>query len=84
MMIRSTALALTQRLVMKTREHFPMEIVAPWRKNHPLTAGLIAQWMRMEFSGLSFRDGYDRKSKKNSSSRSNATTPVGGFDTLGR
>ena len=32
--------------------------------NHPLTAGLIAQWMRREFIGLSFRDGYGQKSRK--------------------
>jgi hypothetical protein len=64
MMIRSTAWTLTQLLVMKTRDEFPMDIIAPWRKNRPLTAGLIAQWMRMEFFGLSFRGGYDRKSRK--------------------
>jgi len=64
MQIRSTAWCLTQLLVTKIHDSFPMEIVAPWRKNHTLTAGLMAQWMRMEFSGLSFRDGYDRKSKK--------------------
>jgi len=31
---------------------------------HPLTAGLVAQWLRMEFTGLAFRDGFDRKSQK--------------------
>ena len=30
----------------------------------PLTAGLIAQWLRIEFIGLPFRDGFDRKSQK--------------------
>lgn len=64
MMIRSTAWALTQLLVVKTKDSFPLEIIAPWRKGNPITGGLIAQWMRIEFSGLSFRPGYDRKSKK--------------------
>lgn len=64
MMIRSIAWTLTQLLAMKIKDDFPMDIIAPWRKGRPVTAGLIAQWMRLEFSGLSFRDGYDRKSRK--------------------
>jgi hypothetical protein len=27
----------------------------------PLIGGLVAQWMRMEFIGLSFRDGFNLK-----------------------
>lgn len=67
MMIRSTAWTLTQLLVLKTKDAFPtkiMDVIAPWRKGRPITGGLIAQWMRMEFSGLSFRAGYDQKSRK--------------------
>lgn len=64
MMIRSIAWTLTQLLVMKTKDCFPLNIIAPWRKGDPITGGLIAQWMRIEFSGLPFRDGYDRKSRK--------------------
>ena len=64
MMIRSTAWTLTQLLVIKTKNSFPIDIIAPWRKGNPITGGLIAQWMRIKFSGLSFRDGYDRKSRK--------------------
>jgi len=64
MMIRSTAWTLTQLLVMKAKDSFPMDIIAPWRKGRPITGGLIAQWMRIEFSGLSFIAGYDQKSRK--------------------
>ena len=41
---------------------FPITGVAPWRRNQPLTGGLVAQWLRMEFTGLAFRDGFNRKS----------------------
>ena len=36
--------------------------VSSWRDRQPLTAGLVAQWLRMEFTGLAFRDGFNRKS----------------------
>jgi hypothetical protein len=42
MQIRSTAWTLAQLLVVVAGESFPMRDVAPWRANHPLTAGLIA------------------------------------------
>jgi len=42
---------------------FPITVVAPWRKTQPLTGGLVAQWLRMEFTGLAFRDGFNRKSR---------------------
>jgi hypothetical protein len=29
-----------------------------------VTAGLVAQWLRMEFTELAFRDGFDCKSQK--------------------
>ena len=64
MQIRSTAWTLAQLLSLAARDAFPMEAVAPWRMKHPLTAGLVAQWLRMEFTGLAFRDGFDRKSQK--------------------
>jgi hypothetical protein len=41
-----------------------MQAVAPWRLKQPLTAGLVAQWLRIEFTGLAFRDGFDRKSQQ--------------------
>jgi hypothetical protein len=62
MQIRVTAWTLVQMLV-HVVEHFPMREVAPWRVGQPLTGGLVAQWMRMEFTGLRFRDGFDRKSQ---------------------
>ena len=64
MQIRSTAWTLAQLLSLAAGDAFPMEAVAPWRMKHPLTAGLVAQWLRMEFTGLAFRDGFDRKSQK--------------------
>jgi hypothetical protein len=64
MQMRSTAWTLAQLLSLAARDAFPMEAVAPWRMKHPLTAGLVAQWLRMEFTGLAFRDGFDRKSQK--------------------
>jgi hypothetical protein len=64
MQIRSTAWTLAQLLSLAAHDAFPMEAVAPWRMKHPLTAGLVAQWLRMEFTGLAFRDGFDRKSQK--------------------
>jgi len=64
MQIRCTAWTLAQLLALTVDETFPMQHVAPWRMRHPLTAGLVAQWLRIEFTGLPFRDGFDRKSQK--------------------
>ena len=36
----------------------------PWRIGQPLTGGMVAQWMRMEFTGLQFRYGLAPKSPK--------------------
>ena len=49
-------------LSLAVEESFPITAVAPWRNTQPLTAGLVAQWLRMEFTGLAFRDGFNRKS----------------------
>ena len=64
MQIRSTAWTLAQLLALAVDEGFPLQAVAPWREGHPLTAGLVAQWLRIEFTGLGFRDGFDSKSPK--------------------
>lgn len=64
MQIRSTAWTLAQLLALVAEDSFPIQVVAPWRVRQPLTAGLIAQWLRIEFTGLPFRDGFDRKSQK--------------------
>lgn len=64
MQIRSMAWTLTQLLSLVLAETFPMDSVAPWRMNQPVTAGLVTQWLRMEFTGLAFRDGLNRKSQK--------------------
>jgi len=62
MQIRSTAWTLVQLLSLVAEESFPITVVAPWRNKQPLTGGLVAQWLRMEFTGLAFRDGFNRKS----------------------
>ncbi len=62
MQIRSTAWTLVQLLSLVVEETFPIAVVSPWRDKQPLTAGLVAQWLRMEFTGLAFRDGFNRKS----------------------
>jgi len=64
MQIRSTAWTLAQLLALAVDEEFPLREVAPWRQGHPLTAGLVAQWLRIEFTGLAFRDGFDPTSQK--------------------
>lgn len=62
MQVRSTAWTLVQLLSLVAEESFPISVVAPWRDKQPLTGGLVAQWLRMEFTGLAFRDGFNRKS----------------------
>lgn len=61
MRIRSTAWTLVQLLSLVVEEIFPIAAVSPWRDKQPLTAGLVAQWLRMEFTGLAFLDGFNRK-----------------------
>jgi hypothetical protein len=62
MQIRSIAWTLVQLLCLVVEESFPIDVVAPWRNKQPLTAGLVGQWLRIEFTGLAFRDGFKPKS----------------------
>jgi hypothetical protein len=62
MQIRATACALTQLLALQLWQSFPLMAIAPWRKGAMITAGLFAQWLRMQFIGLPVRDAYDPKS----------------------
>ncbi len=62
MQTRSMAYALTQLLALQLGEFFPLMEVAPWRKGMVITAGLFAQWLRINFIGLRVRDAYDPKS----------------------
>ena len=62
MQIRSTAWTLVQLLSLVAEKAFPVDVVAPWRDKQPLTGGMVAQWLRMEFTGLAFRDGLNQKS----------------------
>nr|WP_254212812.1 hypothetical protein [Burkholderia multivorans] len=52
MQIRSCAWTLTQLLSLAIADAFPMEQIAPWRLGQPVTAGLVAQWLRREFTRL--------------------------------
>ena len=60
--IRSTAWTLVQLLSLVAEENVPITTVASWRDKQPLTADLVALWLRMEFTGLAFGDGFNRKS----------------------
>ncbi|MBK8386618.1 MAG: transposase [Candidatus Accumulibacter sp.] len=62
MQIRATAYALTQLLALQLWQSFPLMAIAPWRKGAMITAGLFAQWLRMQFIGLPVRGAYDPKS----------------------
>lgn len=62
MQIRSTAYALTQLLALKLWPSFPLMEIAPWRKGAMITAGLFAQWLRIQFIGLRVRDACTPKS----------------------
>ena len=62
MQIRSTAYALTQLLALRLWESFPLLDMAPWRKRATITAGLFAQWLRIQFIGLRVREACDAKS----------------------
>lgn len=63
MMICSCAWSLAQLLALAVEEAFPITAIAPWRKGEPITAGLVAQWLRVEYAGVVFREGLDRKSR---------------------
>lgn len=52
MQIRSCAWTLTQLLSLAIADAFPMDTIAPWRVGQPVTAGLVAQWLRREFTGF--------------------------------
>jgi hypothetical protein len=64
MQIRSTAYALTQLLALRLGEAFPLMDIAPWRKGTVITAGLFAQWLRIQFTGLRLRHAYNHKSRQ--------------------
>ena len=62
MQIRCTAYALTQMLALRLWVNFPLLDIAPWRKGALITAGLFAQWLRIQFTGLAVRSAYEAKS----------------------
>jgi hypothetical protein len=64
MQIRSCAWTLTQLLSLAIAEDFPMREIAPWRIGQPVTAGLVAQWLRREFTGLTPSAPAHAKSRK--------------------
>lgn len=64
MQIRSSSYTLMQLLALSFAQSFPITEIAPWRKGSVITTGLFAQWMRIAFSGLAVRHGYNPKSHK--------------------
>jgi hypothetical protein len=64
MQIRSCAWTLTQLLSLAIGDAFPMDKIAPWRIGKPVTAGLVAQWLRREFTGLACHLPVGGKSQK--------------------
>ncbi len=64
MQIRCGALALMVMLALSAHEHFPLMDIAPWRRGAPITAGLLAAWMRVKFTRARARDTYQAKSRK--------------------
>jgi len=64
MMIRCCAWSLVQLLALVVEARFPITAIAPWRKGEAITAGLVAQWLRVEYSGVAFRDGFNAMSRK--------------------
>ncbi|WP_028215576.1 transposase [Paraburkholderia mimosarum] len=62
--IRSCTWTLTQSLSLAIAEDFPMHEIAPLRIGQPVTAGLVAQWLHREFTGLASHTPVQRKSRK--------------------
>ena len=61
--IRCIAWSMLQLLAETTTE-FPMATVAPWRTTTTVTAGLLAQWLHLQFLRVPFWRGFDSKSGK--------------------
>jgi hypothetical protein len=64
MQIRCIAWSMAQLLAETLAEDFPMTAVAPWRIATPATAGLMAQWLHLQFLRVPFWKGFDPKSGK--------------------
>ncbi|WP_232072523.1 hypothetical protein [Paraburkholderia pallida] len=64
MQIRSCAWTLTQLLSLAIADDFPMRKIAPWRIGQLVIAGLVAQWLRREFTGLAYHTPVHGKSRK--------------------
>ena len=64
MQIRCIAWSMVQLLAETVAEDFPMTAIAPWRIATPVTAGLVAQWLHLQFLRVPFWKGFDPKSGK--------------------
>jgi len=64
MQIRCIAWSMVQLLAETLAEDFPMAAIAPWRIATPVTAGLMAQWLHLQFLRVPFWNGFDPKSGK--------------------
>ena len=64
MQIRCIAWSMVQLLAETVADDFPMTDIAPWRVATPVTAGLMAQWLHLQFLRVPFWEGFDPKSGK--------------------
>ncbi|MCL5980768.1 MAG: transposase [Gammaproteobacteria bacterium] len=64
MQIRCIGWSMVQLLAETLAVDFPMAAVAPWRIATPVTAGLMAQWLHLQFLRVPFWKGFDPKSGK--------------------
>ncbi|MCR2832131.1 transposase, partial [Acidithiobacillus ferrooxidans] len=64
MQIRCIAWSMVQLLAETVAEDFPMTDIAPWRVATPVTAGLMAQCLHLQFLRVPFWKGFDPKSGK--------------------
>jgi hypothetical protein len=64
MQIRCIAWSMIQLLAETAAAEFPTATVAPWRTTTTVTAGLMAQWLHLQFLRVPFWKGFDPKSGK--------------------
>jgi len=55
---------MVQLLAETIAEDFPMTAITAWRVATPVTAGLMAQWLHLQFLRVPFWKGFNPKSGK--------------------
>ena len=64
MQIRCIAWSMVQLLAETVAEGFPITGIAPWRVATPVTAGLMALWLHLQFLRVPFWKCFDPKPGK--------------------